>query len=186
VRKLTISSAMIAAVILALGFTNAVASQGPRLIDQTGRAFTLQQLRGTPLVVTFVAAHCTDVCPMINAQTAQAVSQARSGGLNVRFVTITLDPEHDTAADMRHLAATFGARPQWWIFASGSTRDVHAVMQSFDVVAQRGRSGYADVHTTFVYLVDVHGMVRKALLASTAMADQEVDAVRDNWKALTE
>jgi protein SCO1/2 len=157
----------------------------PQLIDQNGHAFMLAQLRGTPLVVTFVAAHCTQVCPLVNAQTAIAVSLAHEQRLRVRFLTITLDPEHDPPATMRALAHKFGAQAPQWIVASGRVSEVRAVMRAFDVLALHGRSGYADEHTTFVYLVAADGRVRRALLTSTDLADREISTLKSDWTLLT-
>jgi protein SCO1 len=174
------------AVIAAIALVRPIAAASePMLIDQSGHHFTLTELRGTPLVLTFVAAHCTDVCPIVNAQTARAVALARDAGLNVRFVTITLDPQHDSPATMRVLAREFAARTPQWIMASGRLDDVRAVMREFDVIASQGQSGYADVHTTFVYLIGADGRVRRALLASNDLANQEITALRSDWALLT-
>lgn len=156
----------------------AQAARAPQLIDQNGRAFTFQTLRGTPLIVTFVAAHCTDACPLINAQFAQAAGRFERSHAHVRLLTITLDPEHDSLRDMRDIAHRFNADARTWIVAGGSIRDVHAVMSAFGVVAERGRKGYADVHTTFVYYIDAQGNLRKTVLASTALTDQLVELAR--------
>ncbi len=150
----------------------------PQLIDQNGHAFTFQALRGTPLIVTFIAAHCTEACPLVNAQFAQAAQRFQQHHAHVRLLTITLDPEHDSLHDMREIAHRFDADPRTWIVAGGARADVHAVMAAFGVVAQRGRKGYADVHTTFVYYIDDRGNLRKTILASTALTDQLVELVR--------
>lgn len=150
----------------------------PQLIDQNGHAFTFQALRGTPLVVTFIAAHCTDACPLINAEFAQAQQRFSQSRARVKLLTITLDPEHDSLRDMRGIARRFNADPRMWIVAGGSAPNVHAVMAAFGVSAERGRKGYADVHTTFVYFIDAAGNLRKTILASTALSEQIVDGVR--------
>jgi protein SCO1/2 len=154
---------------------NAAAAKPPQLIDQTGRHFTFTSLRGTPLIVTFVAAHCTEACPLVNAQFAQASQRFAADRTKVRLLTITLDPEHDPPQVMRDLARRFNADAKQWLVASGSVRDVHRVMSAFGVVAQQGRDGYADMHTTFVYFIDKGGNLRKTDLASTALATQIVD-----------
>jgi len=156
----------------------------PQLIDQDGRHFTLASLQGTPLVVTFIAAHCKDVCPLVNEQTATAVARAQAERLPVRFVTISLDPENDTPRDMRVLAHTFNANSKLWILATGTPRDIHAIMRRFHVIAERGADGYADEHTTFVYLLDASGQIRSTMLASTNMPDQELNAIRSGWEQL--
>jgi len=156
----------------------AAAARMPQLIDQNGHAFTFQNLRGTPLVVTFIAAHCTDACPLINAQFAQASQRFAQAHVRAKLLTITLDPEHDSLHDMRDIAHRFHADPRFWIVAGGNRSDVHAIMRAFGVVAERGRKGYADVHTTFVYYIDARGNLRKTILASTALTDQIVELVR--------
>jgi protein SCO1/2 len=150
----------------------------PHLIDQTGRHFTVASLRGAPVVVTFVAAHCTDACPLINAQFAQAAVRLERDRVHVRLLTITLDPEHDPPAVMRDVAARFHANPNTWLVAGGTLGDVHRVMRSFGVVAQQGRRGYADVHSTFVYFLDGRGKLRDTMLASNALAGQILSEVR--------
>lgn len=166
--------AILAAIALALP---AQAAHMPQLVDQNGHAFTFQTLRGTPLVVTFIAAHCTEACPLVNAQFAQVAQHFAQAHVRVRLLTITLDPEHDSLRDMRGIARRFGADSRTWIVAGGRKADVHAVMSAFGVTAERGRKGYADVHTTFVYFIDAKGNLRKTILASTALGEQIVDEV---------
>lgn len=178
------AGAAIALTVAALALPAAAREQLPQLVDQTGRAFTFASLAGTPLVVTFVAAHCTDACPLVNAQFAQAAQRLAGEHRRIRLLTITLDPENDPPRVMSALAQTFEADPRIWIVAGGSVRNVHRVMQAFGVVARRGRKGYADVHTTFVYFIDAHGALRKTILASTNLSEQLVAEVHSQWRML--
>lgn len=171
----TSAFAILAALALALPANGA---RLPRLIDQNGHAFTFRSLRGAPLVVTFVAAHCTDACPLIDGQFAQAARRLAKIHARGRLLTVTLDPEHDSLRDMRALAREFGANARTWIVAGGSRSAVHAVMSAFGVVAQRGRDGFADVHTTFVYFIDDRGNLRKTMLASNVLGDSLVQWAR--------
>jgi protein SCO1/2 len=149
------------------------------LVDQQRRAFTLLSLRGRPLAVTFVAAHCTDACPLINAQFSAAAKRIAREHLRARLLTITLDPEHDSPATMRELAKRFDADPRYWLLAGGSTRDVHRIMRTFGVISVEGQRGYHDRHTTFVYLLRSDGKLVQTMLASTALTDALVEAFRD-------
>lgn len=151
----------------------------PRLIDQQRRAFTLSSLRGRPLAVTFVAAHCTDACPLINAQFSTAAKEVAHEHLHARLLTITLDPEHDSPATMRDLAKRFDADPRYWLLAGGSTPDIHRIMRMFGVISVEGQRGYHDRHTTFVYLFNSDGKLVQTMLASTALTDALVDAFRE-------
>ena len=153
--------------------------------DQTGHSFTMAELRGEPLALTFVAAHCTDACPLVNAQFAIAQRTIIAQKLHVRLLTVTLDPEHDPPATMRNLAHVFDADPRYWLVASGDRPEVHAIMAAFGVVAERGKKGYADVHTTFVYLLDSRGRLRKTMLASSGLGSELVAELQQNWRELT-
>jgi protein SCO1 len=149
----------------------------PQLIDQNGHAFTLDSLRGRPVAVTFVSAHCTDACPLIDAEFAQAAATLARRKIRATLVTVTLDPEHDSLADMRKIAHTFSADARHWLVAGGSVPEVNSVMNRFGVIAETGENGYREAHTTFVYVLDANGKLAKTMLASTDLADDVVDAV---------
>jgi protein SCO1/2 len=152
-------------------------SAAPQLVDQNGHAFTLDSLRGHPVAITFVSAHCTDACPLIDAQFAGAAQAIAHRKLDARLLTVTLDPEHDSLADMRAIAREFSADSRSWLVAGGSVRDVQSVMERFGVIATNGKDGYRESHTTFVYVLDARGKLVKTMLASTGLSGDIVDAV---------
>lgn len=155
----------------------AIAAHQPHLIDQNGRPFTLASLRGQPVVVTFISAHCTDACPLINAQFSDAARRIQAKRLKAKLVTITLDPRNDSPRAMRELATRFEANPKYWLLAGGSVRNVESVMHEFGVVSQKGRDGYRDEHTTFVYFVAPEGKLDQTILASSNLSDSIVEAI---------
>ena len=150
----------------------------PKLVDQTGHTFTFDSLRGAPLAVTFVSAHCSDACPLINAQFSAAAGALKKAHLRLRLLSVTLDPERDSLSDLRKLSRTFSADPRAWLIAGGDVKDVHEVMNAFGVVTQRGSDGFEDAHTTLVYLIDGHGVLRKTILPSRDLSGQLVDEMR--------
>lgn len=158
-----------------------ISARVPRsqLLDQRGHAFSLASLRGRPLAITFISAHCTDACPLINAQFAAAARRLAAQHVNGRLLTITLDPEHDSPQTMRQLAQRFGANPRHWLLAAGSAVNVHAIMRTFGVISVEGKDGDNDRHTTFVYILNSQGELTQTMLASTALDDALVDALRD-------
>jgi len=161
----------------------ALARREPHLIDQRGRRFTLSSLRGEPLIVTFVSAHCTDACPLINAEFAAAAQRIEHDRLAARLLTITLDPEHDSPQTMRELARRFEADPRHWLVAGGSRSDVHAVMRAFGVISIEGKPGSDDRHTTFIYAIDPNGDLAQTLLANSATQDDILDGLHSGrWR----
>jgi len=151
---------------------SAAAEGDPRaipLVDQSGRTFRLQDLAGTPVVVTFIASRCTDACPIANAAFARAYWQMRSDHVRARLVTITLDPVYDTPAVMARVAHRFGVSRDGWRFASGRPKDVRALMRSLGVEAEPDAHGIPEEHTSFVYLLDRDVRLKRTLLLSTAL-----------------
>lgn len=154
------------------------AQAAPRLVDQAGRSFTLESMRGRPVIVTFISAHCTDACPLVNAQFADASRQIARRKLDTRLLTITLDPANDPPSLMRALATRFQADPRYWLVAGGRPSEVDRIVRAFGVVAQLGKNGYREAHSTFVYVLDAKGNLRKTMLASTDLTGDIVDAAR--------
>jgi protein SCO1 len=142
----------------------------PALVDQRGTRFSFEALRGHPVVVTFVSARCTDACPLIDAQIAQAEAVARDRHSSLRFVTITLDPAHDSRRDMQTIGRTFDADPSLWQLVSGRPGDVVRVMHRFGVVTQEGSDGVPAAHTTYVYVLDRNGHLIRTLLPSSHLS----------------
>jgi len=136
------------------------------LLDQSGAPFSLATFRGHPVVVTFVAARCSDACPLIDAQIAQAADEAKRRRSAIRFVTLTLDPQHDRVKQMGALARAFHADPTYWRLATGRVSTMRSLMRSFGVQTESDAHGYPQAHTTFVYVLDGNGRLAQTLLPS--------------------
>jgi protein SCO1/2 len=131
------------------------------LVDQRGTAFTLHELRGKPVAITFVATRCTDACPVADAVFAQLAREHAA----VQLVTIALDPRYDSPFVMSRYARGMRAPAPQWRVASGNIRDVETIIDAFGV--QRVAD---DVHSTFVYCLDARGRLVRSLPLSTATA----------------
>lgn len=156
----------------------------PALRDQSGHVFSLDSFAGTPVVLTFVAAHCADTCPLINAQFRDVQTQLRAMHLRIHLVTLSLDPQHDRSADMRQIAETFGADTRYWTVGTGTRREQTALMKRFGVVAQRGSRDFDDIHTTYVYLLDRNGRHVKTMLASSNLPADLFAELQRSWSKL--
>ncbi|MEO6912904.1 MAG: SCO family protein, partial [Candidatus Baltobacteraceae bacterium] len=148
--------------------------------------FTLDRLHGEPVVLTFIATHCTDACPLINAQFAQVSRDLAIDHVRIHLLSITLDPENDPPSRMRAVAKQYDANAHYWQLATGSPSEVHRIMRSYNVLAQRDRRGYADIHTTYIYLLDKHGKLTKTILASTDFSADLYRELSVDWNRLME
>jgi protein SCO1/2 len=132
---------------------------GTRLIDQTGRAISLQAFRGSTLVISFIYTRCPDPreCPLVSAKFKQLQNDLRTAP--VHLVELTLDPKHDSAAVLRRYGAYFDANPRRWTLATGRPDDVRELEQRLGVFVAAGTPSEPIVHTESVVLIDDAGRI---------------------------
>lgn len=128
------------------------------LRDQEGALLSLERLTGKTLVVNFMFASCPQICPTQTRQLA-LVRQALPVRLraNVRFLSISVDPENDSPATLKAFAKVNGANFQNWWFAVGTperTRELAKTLAAFDPRAPNPVPGD---HATLLYLFDKQG-----------------------------
>ncbi|MBV9148950.1 MAG: SCO family protein [Candidatus Eremiobacteraeota bacterium] len=175
------ASNVLAVVMLAFA---CAASPSALLQDQRGMPFDLQMLRGSPVVLTFIATHCRDACPLVNAQFEQLQRELQRTHVPIRLLTLTLDPQHDHLSDIQRIARTFEADPKHWILATGARPAIGGIMRRFGVVTQTDERGYADVHTTFIYLLDRRGRLVKTMLAGSNLSADLFTELQHDWRKL--
>jgi protein SCO1 len=104
------------------------------LIDQDGNQVTAEDLRGKPWVASFIFTRCAIACPNLVKQIYDINKRVKD--VDVRFVTITVDPEHDTVAKMKQYADIYQATPERWLFLTGDKDEVYRLIRhGFKVAA---------------------------------------------------
>ncbi|HEY2733572.1 MAG TPA: SCO family protein [Polyangiales bacterium] len=135
-----------------------------RLLDQAAQPVDSAALRGKVLIVDFIFTSCPDVCPLLTEQLS-ALRKRLSARSDLRFVSFSVDPAHDTPERLQQFARQHGAlQPDWW-FLTGPIDEVkRVVVQGFKeaMEAQPTAAGQpANVlHGTHFVLVDRRGDIR--------------------------
>lgn len=176
-RSCTVAAALAAVLALAgAAVASAAASTVGELalVDQNGARFHLDDLRGRPSVVSFIATRCTDTCPITDA----VFSKLARDGAHVQLVTITLDPRYDTPFVMARHARDLHAPADRWRVASGNPHDIAQILAAFGVVLRYDGMGMPDVHSSFIYVLDAAGKLAKTLPLSTHSVADVRAAVR--------
>lgn len=88
------------------------------LMERNEHLVRRHDLRGLVWVVNFFYTSCADTCPLQSARMAR-IHNDFAHAQEVRFVSISVDPEHDTPAVLRDYAQRFGADQQRWLFLTG-------------------------------------------------------------------
>jgi protein SCO1 len=122
------------------------------LVDQSGKPFSAEDLRGRPSLVFFGFTHCPHVCPTTLAKLAQVRRDA--GVRDLRVIMVSVDPERDTPAA---LAAYLGNFDPEFIGLTGERSTIEALAKSLGVAAARTDlpgDTYTVDHTSAVFLMD--------------------------------
>lgn len=131
------------------------------LTERSEKTVTNTDLRGKPWIVNFIFTRCNYTCPTLTS--AMAGLQKKLKDVDVRLVTITVDPRHDTPQVLRKYAETFGADPQKWLFLTGKQDEIHRLInESFLLTAAESPqpvSGFEFAHSNSILLIDAQGKV---------------------------
>ncbi len=133
------------------------------LIDQTGADVTRESLLGKPWVANFIFARCVVQCPA-NCKRIKELSLVLKD-VDVRFVTITVDPEHDKLPIMREYAQIWGATPDRWLFCTGEPDEVWKLIRTgfkvaaWEEVGSRRLPGMEFAHSNHLIHVDANGKI---------------------------
>jgi protein SCO1/2 len=125
------------------------------LTDQYGRAVSLASMRGKPVVIAFLYAHCGAPCTLIAQQIRGALDELHEP---VPVLIVSADPSGDTPAAVRSfLAATSLSGRVYYL--TGEPAALRSVWRSYKVKpAAAGAAAFAR-HAT-VLLIDPQGRER--------------------------
>ena len=86
------------------------------LVDQTGATFRLSALRGRPVLVAFFYTNCPAICGLLAGQFQLMLDALfeRSGGREVRLLSISFDTARDNVAALADYAERLGADGRTW------------------------------------------------------------------------
>ena len=130
------------------------------LTAQDGTAFSMADLRGKVVALNFVFTRCADVCPIATAKMVQIQrALGEQVGRDVFFISVTVDPEHDTPEVLARYARALGCDPSGWAFLTGSPAAIRDVARSYGVFHDRRSGGEVD-HNLLTSLVDREGTLR--------------------------
>jgi protein SCO1 len=140
------------------GAPAASAIGGPfQLVDQDGRPFTQEQLKGKPTLMFFGFTHCPDVCPTALFEISEIFGKLGPAGDNARALFVTVDPERDTAEKLKDYLSSFDPRLG---ALTGSPTAIEAMLKAYRVYAKKislKDGDYTMDHTALVYLMDKQG-----------------------------
>lgn len=148
------------------------------LIDQSGRAFSLERFRGDAVVLSFIYTRCPDpnMCPLVSSKFARL--QAELGTSAIRLVEITLDPRFDTPRVLRAYGRFFGQDPNRWTLATGAPASIDELATRLGIATRWTAPGTL-IHTEAAIVVDRDGRIAETIDGNAWTPDQILAVARE-------
>jgi protein SCO1/2 len=130
--------------------------------NQLGKKVSLDDLKGKILVIDFFFSHCPTVCPGL-AKAMARLQNSFTGDNDsiVQFISISIDPEHDSVPQLRTFADKYTSNHDSWWFVTGDKKDI------YDFALNEMKASVADsnidtafIHTENFFLLDKDRVIR--------------------------
>lgn len=134
------------------------------LTDQDGKSASLDDYRGKWLVMDWIYTSCVTTCPALTANMKMLMDGlGEYAGPEIQLVSITFDPDRDTAQAMKSYSKKVGGDVPAWAWLSGAKEETDAMAAAYGKVYQPAigikNIGHFD-HTALVVVVDPEGQER--------------------------
>ncbi|MGD8192662.1 SCO family protein [Brevibacillus ginsengisoli] len=146
------------------------------LENLSGEPFQFKELDGKVRLVSFIYTKCPDICPATSNVMATLQEELKKQGLfgtDVAFLSVTFDPQIDTAQVLDHYADAFHADRGGWYFLRGDESAIKQVTDQFGIGVEKLPDG-SYLHTMRTFLVDKDKNVRKMYGMGAGMDINEI------------
>jgi protein SCO1/2 len=128
------------------------------LEDQNGETVSLPSMVGENkfVLLDFFYTRCKTVCPIVTSVFANFQYRLKPDTNRVRIVSITIDPDHDSAGALAIFKTRYRAEPGW-TFLTGSEDKIQRAMNTFSSYTKNKLGFYPLV---FLYLPQRHQWIQ--------------------------
>ena len=140
------------------------------LTNQLGEKVSLNEsLKGKSVVLDFFFTNCPTICPQLSKNMRQLQisfkkDPKKEASLDtiVQFISITVDPAHDSFQALRAYADRFGANHDKWWFLTGDKKTIYNFIRNqLGIATGPGDGGAEDfIHTEQFVLLDKDRYIR--------------------------
>lgn len=130
--------------------------------NQLGQQVSLYDIKGKVIVMDFFFTRCPTFCPgMARAMKKLQDAFKQNDTSFVQFISVSIDPVHDSVPQLRKFADRFNASPDNWWFVTGDRKEI------YDFALQEMKASIADaevdtgfIHTSNFFLMDREKIIR--------------------------
>ena len=164
------------------------------LTDQNDKKISDKDYLGKVYVVEFFFSTCPTICPKMNQSMLQLQDEFY-GNPNFGLASITIDPEHDSAALLKEHANLLGVKHYNWHFLTGNKEYIYNLAnKGFNLYAgENNKAAGGFEHSGLFALVDKEGKIRcrkdgqgNPILYYDGLETSGVEAIKEDIKKLLE
>lgn len=146
--------------------------------NQRGEKVSLEDLKGTVWLATFIFTNCETVCPPMTFNMSDIQSMLMEKGIeDYKIVEFSVDPEVDTPDVLQEYINNYDvADESKWELLTGYTQDHIAgfAADSFKTLVKDDPNNNQVIHGTSFYLVDQNGIVVKNYSGNIDVPKEEI------------
>jgi len=129
--------------------------------NQLGQHVSLEDLKGKIIVVDFFFTHCPSLCPRLALAMKKLQNSFPNNDSIVQFVSISIDPAHDSLHQLRGWAKRFNIDPDSWWLGTGNRDSIY----NFALTELKASVADSSIDTAFIhsdkfFLLDKDRVVR--------------------------
>lgn len=144
------------------------------LVDESGKAMRLDDLKGNVTVYNFIFTNCTGTCPIMT-NNMRAVTPKIDRDAPVRFVSISVDPARDTPAVLNAYAKRVRNDPRWTFLTGTRAAIVDLSVKGFKLTAGDPTPGGEPLlHSSKFAVADKQGVIRGYYDATDGTVPEQV------------
>ncbi len=129
--------------------------------NQLGQEVSLDDLKGKILVLDFFFTHCPTLCPRLALAMKKLQNSFPNNDSIVQFVSISIDPEHDSLQQLRSWAKRFNINPDSWWLGTGNRDSIYNfALSELKASVADSNIDTAFIHTDNFFLLDKDRVVR--------------------------
>lgn len=149
---------------LKAGVLSPVMTAPPLKLQGTdGRQIDLARYKGKVVLLAFGFSSCGEVCPITLATLAAARKKLGADGAMVQIVYVTVDPERDTAEQMKKYLAAFDPT---FVGGVGTRAEIDAAQKNYGISSSKNMNAdgsYTIGHSSSIYMIDRAGGLRAVM-----------------------
>jgi protein SCO1/2 len=149
--------------------------------DERGQPLGLEDYRGKALAITFIYTRCPlpNFCPLLSEKfrtVQETLTADATAPKNWQLLSITIDPENDTAEVLKNYAKLQRADAAHWRFATGELRDITVLGLRSGLEFWEG--GAEITHNLRTVVFDAQGRMRKVYSENSWTAGELAEELR--------